>query len=153
MTMESIRLSSSSVRESSEKILAVQRSTSTGVVFTVDRLAVRLWYADKQIKALHFTETDHQLDVVGIEYVSRIDGIAALLHIVKTIDDVTNVNSVFRIWSSTLQVLCQVSYNLVGLSKRSYIVGSLQALTYLGKLLLPVWIGTFSRDEVLLLGL
>ena len=111
--MESIRLSSSSVRESSEKILAVQRSTRSGVVFTIDRLAVRLWYADKQIKALHFTETDHQLDVIGIEYISRIDGIAALLHIVKTNDDSPIVNSVFRIWSSTLHVLCQVSYNLV----------------------------------------
>jgi len=116
--MESIRLSYSCVRESSEKILAVQRSTSSGVVFTIDRLAVRLWFADKQIKALHFTETDHQLDVVGIEYISRIDGIAALLHIVKTIDDAPNINSVFRIWSSTLQVLCQVSYNLVWSTKQ-----------------------------------
>ena len=110
--MESFRLSYSSVRESSEKILAVQRSTSSGVVFTIDRLAVRLWYAEKQIKALHFTETDHQLDVIGIEYISRIDGIAALLHIIKTNEDAPIVNSVFRIWSSTLHVLCQVTCNL-----------------------------------------
>ena len=105
-----LRLTASSLRESAEKILAVARSVLTGNVFTVDRLAVRSWSSSKQIKALHFTEVDVRIDVVGFEYISRIDGVAGLLQIVKINDDNPMPYSVFRVWSSTLNVLCQISF-------------------------------------------
>jgi hypothetical protein len=106
-----LRLSGTSVRESAEKILAISRSVVSGNVFTIDRLAVRLWSANKQIKALHFTETDIQVDVIGLEYISRIDGVAGLLQIVKINDDNPTLSSVFRVWSSTLNVLCQINFH------------------------------------------
>lgn len=104
------RLSTTSVRESAESILAVTRSVVSGNVFTIDRLAVRLWSTNKQIKALHFTETDIQIDVIGLEYISKIDGFAGLLQIVKINDENPPLYTVCRVWSSTLNVLCQISF-------------------------------------------
>jgi len=106
-----LRLTSSAVRESKEKILGIVRSSLTGYLYTVDRLAVRVWGGQKQVKALHFTETGNKVEVVGWEYLSGIDGVVGLLHVVKPNDGDPLVTSTCRVWGPTLQVLCHVNFD------------------------------------------
>ena len=94
------------MRESAEKIEAFCQSTVTGNFFAIDRQAIRLWSLDKQIKAIHFTELEYNPEVIGLEHLPRIDGFAAQLQSAKSSH---KFFSNFKVWSSSLQVLYQVT--------------------------------------------
>ena len=104
-------LTSSGVRESKEKVLGIVRSSLTGLLYTVDRLAVRVWRENKQVKALHFTELGTtNLEVIGWECMLGADGVVGLLQMVKPNGGNPLVASICRIWGPTLQVLCNVDF-------------------------------------------
>ena len=105
-TMDSTFKLNRSMRESAEKIDAFCQSTVTGNFFSIDRQAIRLWSSDKQIKAVHFTEAEYNPEVIGLEHLQRIDGFAAYLQSGKSSH---KFFSTFKVWSSSLQALYQVS--------------------------------------------
>ena len=106
-----------SMRESAEKIDAFCQSTVTGNFFSIDRQAIRLWSSDKQIKAVHFTEAEYNPEVIGLEHLPRIDGFAAYLQSGKSSH---KFFSTFKVWSSSLQALYQVSISSHNSSMQKY---------------------------------
>ena len=94
------------MRESADRIHALCQSTISGNILTIDRQAIRLWTLEKQIKAVHFTEAEYHPEVLGLEHLHQIDGYAAYLQSRKS---GLNFYSHFKVWSSSLLVLFQVS--------------------------------------------
>jgi hypothetical protein len=93
------------MRGSADLIDAFCQSTKSGNFFTIDSLTIRLWSLTKQIKAVHFVESECNPEVVGLEYVSLIDGFVALLQSIKS---TKRAFSILKVWDANLTQIYQV---------------------------------------------
>lgn len=93
------------MRGSADLIDAFCQSTKSGNFFTIDSLTIRLWSLTKQIKAVHFVESECNPEVVGLEYVPLVDGFVALLQSIKS---TKRAFSFVKVWDANLTQIYQV---------------------------------------------
>jgi hypothetical protein len=103
--MDSTLTLNHAMRGSADTIDAFCQSTKSGNFFTIDSLTIRLWSLTKQIRAVHFVESECHPEVVGLEYVSLIDSFVAFLQSIKSSK---RVFSIIKVWDANLNQIYQV---------------------------------------------